>query len=71
MMKKKGGGLHMMYKDHIGYSNWIDLSKIKIMLFEYYFLFFIYKRNSAVIPKIRPRLNTKPNCNFELRNTKN
>ena len=61
----------MKYKDHTGYSNWIDLPKIKILLFEYNFLFFIYKKSSAVILKNPPRLNTKPNCNFEHRNTKN
>ena len=62
----------MKYKDHTGYINWIDLPKIKILLFEYNFVFFfIYKKSSAVIPKNRPRLNTKPNCNFEIRNTKN
>ena len=70
--KKKGGALHMKYKDHTGYNNWIDLPKIKILLFEYNFVFFfIYKKSSAVIPKNRPRLNTKPNCNFEVWNTKN
>lgn len=37
-------------KDHIVYSNWIDLfKKIKILLFEYDFVFFfIYKKSSAV-----------------------